>query len=247
MSRLDRYQNPELYDRLAAEYVLGTLKGRARQRFLRLIGERPYIEAAVVEWQGRLDPLGERTPERQPPSRVWRGIEREVRASERAATRETAASGAKPGFWQSVAFWQLSTVAAAALLVVNLIVPVHRPMEEPMPQYVSVLKAPDKGPMMVATGTGKPWTLTVALLDGTDMPEDKQMRLWCYPKGGGKPVPMGVVTANKYTVFRLSQDEWEGMAEMSDLGVSVEPMGSEEDEPMGPVMYRGEIEHLVRI
>ena len=108
MSRLDRYQNPELYDQLAAEYVLGTLKGRARQRFVRLMDERPYIQAAVVEWQGRLDPLGERSPEVRPPSRVWRSIEREIRARDRAAQRAQAESRAKPSFWQSVAFYHVN-------------------------------------------------------------------------------------------------------------------------------------------
>lgn len=247
MSGLDRYQNPELYDRLAAEYVLGTLRGRARQRFLRLMDERPYIESAVAEWRSRLDPLGERVPELQPPSRVWRNIAREVRVGKQTARRAEAESSAKPRFWQSLAFWQFSTVAAAALLVLNLMVPVPRSTESPMPQYVSVLEAPDKGPMMVATGTGKPWTLTVALVDGKDMPEDKQMRLWCYHKDGRKPIPMGVVTTDKYTVFTLSQEEWDGLSDMSHLGISVEPMGSDEDEPMGPVMYKGELENLVRI
>ncbi|MGD8207756.1 MAG: anti-sigma factor, partial [Thiohalocapsa sp.] len=242
MSRLDRYQDPELYDRLAAEYVLGTLQGRARQRFVRLMDERPYIEAAVSEWQDRLDPLGERVPELQPPSRVWRGIDREIRASGRSARQTEVRSSAKPGFWQSLAFWQFSTVAAVALLVVSVLVPVQRPGEPPMPQYVSVLEAPDNGPMMVATGTGKPWTLTVALVDGVDgkeMPDDKQMRLWCYHKDGRKPIPMGIVTTDKYTVFTLTQEQWEGLAQMSHLGISVEPMGSDQDEPMGPVMYKG--------
>ena len=50
-------QHPELLDRLASSYALGTLRGGARRRFERLLPAHPMLEAAVQRWQQRLQPL----------------------------------------------------------------------------------------------------------------------------------------------------------------------------------------------
>jgi anti-sigma-K factor RskA len=52
-----RYANPELRDRLAAEFVLGTLRGRARARFQSLMRYDPALREAVAFWEARLTPL----------------------------------------------------------------------------------------------------------------------------------------------------------------------------------------------
>ena len=45
------YSRPELADRLAAEYVLGTLQGPARRRFEALQQAHPALRQAVAQWQ----------------------------------------------------------------------------------------------------------------------------------------------------------------------------------------------------
>ena len=44
------YQHPELQKRLAAEYVLGSLQGKARLRFERLMVEQPSLRRLVAAW-----------------------------------------------------------------------------------------------------------------------------------------------------------------------------------------------------
>jgi len=51
------YSRPELADRLAADYVAGTLRGPARRRFEALLPAHPLLRAAVRGWQDRLMPL----------------------------------------------------------------------------------------------------------------------------------------------------------------------------------------------
>ena len=51
------YSRPALADRLAAAYVLGTLRGPARRRFEALLPAHPALRTAVAAWQGRLVPL----------------------------------------------------------------------------------------------------------------------------------------------------------------------------------------------
>ena len=47
----------ELADRLAAEYVLGTLTGGARRRFDALLPAHPALRRAVAGWETRLLPI----------------------------------------------------------------------------------------------------------------------------------------------------------------------------------------------
>ena len=59
---------------LAAEYVLGTLRGRARQRFETLMQDDRELANAVRAWEDWLTPLSERVQPVEPPERVWRAL-----------------------------------------------------------------------------------------------------------------------------------------------------------------------------
>ena len=68
-----RYDDTDLQDRqdrLAGEYVLGTLPERTRHRFETLMHGRPEIRERVVEWQGYLGPLDEEIVPVEPPAGV---------------------------------------------------------------------------------------------------------------------------------------------------------------------------------
>jgi len=69
-----RYFKPALLDQLAGAYVLGTLKGRARQRFVRLSQAHPVIQQAIIAWENRLLPLALAVTPVTPPKRVWKSI-----------------------------------------------------------------------------------------------------------------------------------------------------------------------------
>ena len=66
--------NRELVDRLAAEYVLGTLRGRARRRFERWLVS-PQVVQMVNAWEERLAGLEPPLEKVTPPATVWQGIE----------------------------------------------------------------------------------------------------------------------------------------------------------------------------
>ena len=50
------YRDPDLQQRLAAEYVLGTLHGASRRRFEQLLATDPGLLQAVRYWEQRLHP-----------------------------------------------------------------------------------------------------------------------------------------------------------------------------------------------
>ena len=65
----------ELPERLAAEYVLGTLTGGARRRFEALLPAHPALRNAVAGWEKRLLPMALKAETVQPTAAVWNAIE----------------------------------------------------------------------------------------------------------------------------------------------------------------------------
>ena len=52
-----RFADETLRDKLAAEYVLGTMSARARRRFEFHLRGNPQLRRAVGQWEARLDRL----------------------------------------------------------------------------------------------------------------------------------------------------------------------------------------------
>lgn len=65
-------------DSLAAEYVLGTLAGEARDQFVEDMAHDPALEKLVADWELRLAPLSEHIEPMKPPAGLWDKIDAEV-------------------------------------------------------------------------------------------------------------------------------------------------------------------------
>ena len=72
--------HPEMLDRLAAAYALGTLRGGARRRFEALARRHPAVRARLRAWEERLASLTELQPLAEPDPNVWKRIENLVQA-----------------------------------------------------------------------------------------------------------------------------------------------------------------------
>ena len=243
MSRLDRYQNPELYERLAGEYVLGTLRGLARARFEALMEERPYLRAAVEGWEQRFDPLVSVLPEKQPPARVWRRIRAEIESAQREA---------EPSWWGRLAFWRFATAFASVLVAFSVFffgqqatVQQVQPDTVTMPSYVAVLENDQSQAMVVATAIFDPMSMHIKLMGDPGIEDHQDLQLWCIPKGGGDPMPMGVLAEGRETVMPVNQHDWDQLEEVQYIAISVEPKGgSPTGKPTGKVMYVGSLMSL---
>src|SRR5258708_10704353 len=71
--------NPEIIDRLASEYVLGTLRGPARRRFERWRASTPLVDQRCRFWEERLMRLAKDLTPVQPPAHVWPAIQRRLK------------------------------------------------------------------------------------------------------------------------------------------------------------------------
>ena len=103
------YTDPELRDRLAAEYALGAMSGLDRRRFERLLSDDRDLRDLVEGWELRLNLLAESAPPVQPRAQVWDEIARQI-APAAAPVRE----GWLDRLWDSLGFWRAATGLAAA-------------------------------------------------------------------------------------------------------------------------------------
>ena len=213
---------------LAAEYVVGTLRGRARRRFEALArGDREATEI-LAHWEAQLTPLAERVAPVEPPARVWSEIERRIEAP---AAR---AGHAEPGFWRGLAM--LASGFAAVLAVAFLWLGPPRGAE---PAFVAVLTAADSVPRMVVS-MHAPDELRVHVVKPWNDFQGKALELWALPRNGA-PRSLGLIAPGSDTRIRLPGDDPRLVA-ASAFAVSLEPRGgSPSGQPTGPVLCSGNI------
>lgn len=243
MPKLDRYQSPDVYEALAGDYVLGQMPIHARRRFQQLMDERPYLQHAVLRWERRLNPLGAGLSGRKPPRRVWYRIKSEIAALEKRKRTER-----NKRVWDSILIWRTATVITAVMLMATLLLTniMPQPPVLMMPSYVAVLANEENKPMFVATANEEPMQMTVKMMEGAQMPSDKDFELWCRMKESGKLWSMGVLAHNNETTFPLTETDWRTFNSTTSLAISVEPKGgSPTGNPTGPVMYKGDFVSLI--
>lgn len=246
----------ELQDRLAAEYVLGTLRGPARLRFQAWMREHAELRRRVAEWEERLAPLAGAVNPVTPPQRVWRGIEARVALPAGASV----ASERKPGFWGSVAFWRgwglVATACAAALVVVLALRPpetveVVRTVEvvkevrpDPtvrQPSYVAVLRDDKGNPVYLAYAARKASRLWVKRLAIDPPGEGKGHELWGLHAAQGKPPKsLGMLPRDSQGTITLDAVADESLRDFAALAITLEPAAGSGGKATGPVVAKGD-------
>lgn len=215
------YNQPELLDRLAAEYVLGTLRGRARARFERMLLDLPEARAAVDEWQSRLGGLADAIPEQTPPARVWREIE-----------KRTQPARTVPSWWRG---WALAASAALVVTVVALL-PGAPPLED---REVAFVNEANATPLWVVSMNFNTGELSTRAVSAEAREIDKVYELWMLPAEGA-PRSLGLMpVSGGKTVQTFSPALLELLRNAKGLAVSIEPKGgSPTGVPTGPVVYQ---------
>lgn len=221
---------PELQERLAAEYALGTLRGAARRRFERWMREDAATALAVSRWQELLAPLAEAVAPVAPPARVWRAIRERL-----------GEQGRRRGFWDSVALWRPLGIAASGLAAILLtVVLLFTPEKEDSAAYFAVLSdaKTQKAVLLVSAGV-KSDQLVLRTLDPAIHVAGKSLELWALPKGGA-PKSLGLVSREDRSKLKLVSAAEQSLAGVPALAVSLEPSGgSPTGAPTGPVLFSG--------
>lgn len=228
MPGMMRYRNPQLGERLAAEYVLGTLQGAARRRFERLLAQSWLLQACVADWERRLEPLGAALTPLPPPPGLWPRIQQQItpRTASRAGLRDV------PRQW-----WPLGLAVAGLVLVLSILLTQTGVWEQPT-RHTAVIVNSEAQPVWALSGREYSRYIRVQTLRVPDVPPGLVCVLWLtwndetfhslgiLPEGGDALITVPAhLERNLYTATVV---------------VSMEPKErSRVRAPTGPVVFRG--------
>lgn len=220
-----------LRERLAAEYVLGTLKGGARRRFEGWLHDDAALRRTTEEWRERLMPMTEFTAAQDPPARVWKAIERRL---------DLKARGKGWRSWRvdSLAAWRSLGLASSMVAAVLMAVLLARAPEGTAVDYVATLSDDQARAALVLTGDSRRGRLDVRAVGTLQVPTDKTLQLWTISRQGATR-SLGILPNNRSA--RLALDARAIGSDVALLAISLEPKGGSPDPnaPTGPVLYKG--------
>jgi anti-sigma-K factor RskA len=234
LSRPDRTQRLDL---LAAQYALGTMSTRARNRMTRVAQTDTVVAAAIRRWEQRLSPLAEGAPPVNPSPRLWKVIALRLGL-------EPVRAAAPAPWWNRVAVWRglaLAGFVAAFALGLSLLAPKPAAPENAI---VAILAGQDAKPALIATMARTDRVLTVKAIAAAVVPPDKALELWMLPTGR-PPRSLGVLARGAVATITLPSLPDVAFANVPALAVSLEAAGgSTTGAPQGPVLYSGKIERM---
>ena len=215
--------NRELVDRLAAEYVLGTLRGRARRRFERWLLS-PQVGAIVKAWEDRLAGLEPQLAPVTPPATVWHGIEDKLEL--RKMQRRPAAR------------WLAIAASLAFFVMAGILLTYRQPPDVPQLARTqeSLLQVDPQTIYWRVEVFGDHQELRLHAQNVYDLPAGKAHELWALPEGGA-PVSLGLLPKTGEQRRVLTPAQQTALAGAKQIAVSLEPEGgSLTGAPTGPVL-----------
>ncbi|WDE01613.1 anti-sigma factor [Thalassomonas actiniarum] len=225
------YEDPELINRLSAEYVLGTLRGRARQRFQRLMLSSPRVRQATWQWEHQLNQMGNSITAVPPDPKVWQSISQRIDPLQAGASEAVKAEPVKlfpalARLWQGVA---MTAVAASLVLLVFLLQP-SVPVES---EQVALVQNEQQQVLWLIDV--KEAQLNIKASSVLTVYSDKDYELWMVLKGQDNPVSLGLLpkTGSRILVKKpqFSADD------IRLLAVSLEPLGGSPTGAPSQVLY----------
>lgn len=225
------YHKADLVDALAAEYVLGTLQSRARDRFEALLRDMPAIRAAVWHWESQFGALGSHLRPVEPPLAIWQAIARRIAVPVARPLRRS-------HFWQG---WSALATAAALWLAVLLV--------SAQPQHadrVALFANAQQQPQWLVSVDSRSGRLTTRALNAAAAQADRDYELWVLPAAGSAPRSLGLLPADGHAVARsLPASMNRSLRTAAALAISLEPAGgSPTGAPTGPVLFQAQLFEL---
>jgi anti-sigma-K factor RskA len=234
---------PDDYDLLAAEYVVGVLDAAESQAVEALAAREDTVAIAIEEWQNRLAPLALAATPVAPLDTLWPRIAASIGGFEAVETFTARSTPARPGAtvigfrqraWNSPSVWRAATLAALALAAVFAgIAFLQRPAT--LPQFAAAL-VPATAPAPVFLAETQPdGSILIRPLARVSVDTGKDLELWALPQGATRPISLGVLPP----IGRHVRPNQLPRAD-TQLLVSLEPQGgSPTGQPTGPVLYAG--------
>lgn len=225
-----RYDDEDLQDRLASEFVLGNLRGAARRRLVALMAQRADLRARVEHWEELMYPFTVRAPRVKAPDQVWQKIHARIspRADKARARR----------LWWAGFATAAAACALLALLVVGLLPQAERPSA-----MVALLHDRQAQPAILVSWTPRQAAgrqLLLKILAHPDMPPNTSWEAWLIESDGAAPISLGLVTAEVNQLLTIPEAAARALPRVGAIAVTVEPKGgSPSGQPSLPYLFQG--------
>lgn len=231
------YLTEERRHALAAEYVVGTLRGSARTRFQRLMLQFPQIKETTHQWEVHINGLGEQLQPIPPDKAVWDRIVERLDMNNLDGLPENVVKLVKkqPNWWKAVSVF---ATAAALVLAVLLVRPVDY-VPQQAGQFTVVQNAESKALWLIEIFTQ---TIDAKATSNVTLRAQNDYQLWMVPKDGTPPVSLGLlpqsgnVSLPKVPIF--------DQIEIAALAVSLEPLGGSPTGSPTEVLFISELATL---
>jgi len=221
------YQHPQLLDELAAQYVLGTLRGPARRRFERYCAGNVAALHAVRRWEDRLVDMIAGVAPVAPSALVWERIKFRIRRERSLRPKRSLAAF---GNWRFAVAAGIAALAIAfgiwtgfgpgsSQLVANFV-------DQKQTQLWSIEAPRNRDELRVRAAAN-------LALDPT-----RAYELWALPGAGAAPVSLGLMPRSGRDTLQLNDAQRLALSRSRQIAISLEPPGgSPTGAPTGPVLY----------
>lgn len=194
------YDDPELADQLAVEYVLGTLSGPARWRFEAIMAKSDTLSERVEAWDLRLNTLAAKVPEIPPPPGAWEQILAQVTSVPVQQAKRSTIEGL--AFWRRLA---ASATLVALIMGVVLLWPEPEVVGPVKAGYVVMLSDEEQRTGWIISAPPTMGELNIRPAAPMPMPEGKRCYLWLKPQGKGKVVSLGILPESSATTLAVPE------------------------------------------
>jgi anti-sigma-K factor RskA len=216
------YQHPKLIEELAAQYVLGTLRGPARRRFERYCARDAKALTAVRRWDDRLVDLLASVVPVAPSTLVWDRVKFRVRRDKALRPKRAFATFGN---------WRFAAAAGIAALAIAF----------------GMWTGFGPGSSQPVANFGQQWSieaprsrgeLRVAAADNLQLDPARAYELWALPADGGAPVSLGLMPKSGRATLQLNDTQRLALSRSRQVAISLEPLGgSPTGAPTGPVLF----------
>ena len=230
------YQDRELLDQLAGEYVVGTLRGRVRRRFERVCADNPQAQQAVRRWEDRLLGLLSEVAAVQPAPKVWSGIEQRLNGAGSERTQGSLS------LW-SWLFGHWSRAALAGIAALSIGIGVYLQTAGVPTQPIGVFALEQGADIWRVSSTRDGGTLVIEAAEGVTPDAEHSYELWALPEGGA-PVSLGLLPQSGRARLALNDAQRAALRGASKIAVSLEPVGGSPNGSPTTVLHVTDVSRL---
>jgi anti-sigma-K factor RskA len=246
-----RYQQVNVVEHLASQFVLGTLSERVQKRVIALCEYNELLEQRIDFWQEKLVVIDKKTAELPPSEQSWAVIAQALDIDD-TALQSSRSQTHKQGFFWAIAAWFSNTLFATpvhrlatafSVVVMVLATLIVNPLFDEAEQlsYVAVLTQTSGDAHLVASTYGESKQLVLNVVNSPPLTKAQALELWVVSKTDLQARSLGVIPQGQDLITQqLTQAQWRLIKDSKSLIVTIEEAGgSPIGEPSELVVSRG--------